>query len=588
MLLIPLCLTLLLILCCASLAIVRHFLSPKAREIHVVVVTASSLLIGFTTALLPSLDVFVTAKYTQQALFLETVYLGLFTLTGVWLGILIPFSFFFAKSKSSIPLCQRVCAALQRTGIYFLVLVTLLLVGLAFRPGHETWSSEPLSQSWMSHLFDTKHQGTSAILFLTGVLATVGCTGFILYTAYGLATLPLDLIRGYKDPELERLDIETELIKIRSRLRMLDKKRSNTSGHLSTARLKLEDAISIKQQHIRALDQLGDDTNTSCCRFRLVGPCRAGVGVLLLCVTCFLTSALVLSASDPGLESASGCTTTSTTSTNANSEATAQSDNTRRFPGLGNVVKLVCQAETGYLGTLLNKPRLVNHFDESLVMLSELFPLDMVVMSGALAFMFVASLYGVLRLGLRCCVCLAVYRFKRRQTSSSAMLIFGAVVLVMALALVSQVPALAPKYATFGSQMVRGHVHCSLSDEAENNKHCTMSQIAVLLVTLVKEFPMFSHLFYLTSWLHAAVVILSLLLRGVCGGRAANFTGADFRVSTASGMDDEDSDVELAKQRLIVSDDDDEEEDDDDTWRSRRSNNTRKNSIVKTLGAAYL
>ena len=42
------------------------------------------------------------------------------------------------------------------------------------------------------------------------------------------------------------------------------------------------------------------------------------------------------------------------------------------------------------------------------------------------------------------------------------MLVFGAVCVFVALALLIQVPVLAPKYATFGPQTVRGgQLHCS-------------------------------------------------------------------------------------------------------------------------------
>jgi LMBR1 domain-containing protein 1 len=576
-----------------SLLTVRHFLSPSVRRLHVVVASAGAVFIGFTTILLPSLDVYVTSARVVPPETLQHLYLVLFSMTGVWLSAVLPLSFFFAKSNVNLPLHRRLCNAIQSTGMFIAVLVFLLITGLIFRPGHETWSSEPLTQQWMNNVFDTQHQGTSALLFLTGVLASIGCFGFILYTAYGMATLPLDLIRGYKDSELERLEVETESIQIKSRLRQLEKQKKASNR---AAVMKLEQALDIKRQHIRALDQLTNGKS----RVRLIGPCRVIAGSLLLGITCLLTCALMLSASDPGLEDASGCrgsgaagaaggggagggAAAAGASSNSPSAAVAAAGNIV-VGSINNVVKLVCQAETGYLGTLLNKPQLFNPFDEVLVYLSSFFPLDLVVLSGALAFMFAASLYGVLRLGLRCCVCLAVYRFKRKGTSSSAILVFGAVAMFISLALLVQVPALAPKYATFGQQTVGGTVHCSLSDEAKEstalngrpasdlngvmmtgskNAHCTMSQVAVLLVTLVKEFPIYSHIFYVTSWLHAIVVGLSLLWRSCCGGKASNFTDNDFNVMGGDVDEgDVDSDVELASKRGLLSMEEDEMEED--------------------------
>ena len=562
-----------------SLLTVRHFLSPSARQLHVVVASAGALCIGFTTVLLPSFDVYVSATHAVDSDSVHTIYLFLFAVTGLWLGAVLPFSFFFAtsaKSSPSMPVCRRLCNTLQSTALFLLVLVVLLVAGLVVRPGHETWSAKPLTQHWMDKVFDTKHQGTSALLFLIGVLASVGCVGFIVYTGYGMATVPLDLIRGYKDPELERLEVETKLIQLKSRLRKLDKKNVNNKKQQHWNQL--NQTLGIKRQHIRALDRLSEGGGTSCWGVRLVGPCRIVVGSLLLVVTCVLTSALVLSASDPGLENASGCLTVTG----------------KQKIDLSNVKQVLCQAETGYLGTLLNKPQLFNPFDALLVKMSFWFPLDMMVLSCTLAYLFFASLYGVLRLGLRCCVCLAVYRFQRRATSSSAMLVLGAVQLFVALALLVQVPVLAPKYATFGKQTVGGTVHCSSSDGADDwtQEQCTMSQVAVLLVTLVKEFPVYSHIFYITSWLHAVVVGLSLLLRCCCGGRADNFTDNDFysmdeHSSVGGGGGDRgeyDSDVELAsKQSLLAAMDSEEPWD----WNNRRKASGSSRSKFGSLANKY-
>ncbi len=615
----------------ASVLVVRHFLAPRERHLHVIIASSAALFVGFWSALLPSLDVYASASGRIGPASLRDVYLVLFATIVAMLSLVLPFSFFFAKGGSSNSNSSRsnsrrsnssnssnntagagvlgqVCAALRRTAVFVAAMGLALLAGLAFRPGHETWSTQALTQNWMDRVFDTEHQGSEALLFLTGGLATAGFCGVVLYTAYGMAAMPLSFIRGYKDPELERIEVETELVRLRSRLRVLERKRSAPSDKSRATKLKLQGRVATKRQHMRALDNLADRDSRACCCFRVAGPCRVLVGVLLLAATCMLTTAIVLSASDPGLESAAGCVDTrdsgggggdggsdgpgnggggssnaavaaGTGTAGVSSPPTSLLGNVTSVADVGaQVIRLVCQAETGYLGTLLNKPRLFNPFDETLVYLADTFPLDLVVMSGALAFMFAASLYGVSRLGLRCCVCLAVYRFRRKATSASAMLVFGAVSMTVGLALLVQVPALAPKYATFGPQTSHGSkVHCSLADEmpgavsrvdrvsgegggghggggaaGKSGPHCVMSEVAVLLVQMTRGYPVFSHIFYLASWLYASVVVLSLLLRGCCGARAPNFTDFDFDGEDASGSDGGD-DVEMSRGLLSSS-----------------------------------
>ena len=211
-----------------SLLTTRHFLAPKdRRKPHVVFASAGALMLGFTTVLVPSLDVYATSTDSVNSIVLRNAYVCLFIVTSTWLGFVLPFTFFYARSETRASranqanqanqarrpqqhatisvVCHRLCSALRSTLIYVVIVVFLLLLGLTFRPGHETWSKERWTQNWMDHLFDTQHQGTSSVLFLTGVLACAGCFGFVVYTAYGMATLPLDLVSENKVKLLNNL-----------------------------------------------------------------------------------------------------------------------------------------------------------------------------------------------------------------------------------------------------------------------------------------------------------------------------------------------------------------------------------------------
>ena len=199
-------------------------------------------------------------------------------------------------------------------------------------------------------------------------------------------------IRGYKDSELERLEVEMEVTQIQSRMRTLERKSKSRWGSSSSSKEKqataslllLHDALDVKKQHIRALESLDSNSSSICCCFRCVGSLRLIFGMFLLLLTLTLATSLLLSASDPGFEDASGCGGSSgsgevvvdvdiTAGTAAGNSAAAaagsstSSTNPATTTGIDQVVKLVCEAETGYLGTLLNKPRLFNPFDETLV-----------------------------------------------------------------------------------------------------------------------------------------------------------------------------------------------------------------------------
>jgi hypothetical protein len=131
-------------------------------------------------------------------------------------------------------------------------------------------------------------------------------------------------------------------------------------------------------------------------------------------------------------------------------------------------------------------------------------------------------------------------------------------------------------------------------------RKCTMSQVATLLVTLVKEYPVYSHVFYLASLLHVVVIIFSLLYRFCCGHRANNFTDNDFsarRTLLDEVEDDEieedggESDLELASKQWLMSDEGDTERRGGNSGRSSSSGSSggggRGRSIARSLGSTY-
>lgn len=48
---------------------------------------------------------------------------------------------------------------------------------------------------WVKKLFDVDHAGESAISFGMAIFTVMGGTFWIIYGGYGLASLPIDLVR---------------------------------------------------------------------------------------------------------------------------------------------------------------------------------------------------------------------------------------------------------------------------------------------------------------------------------------------------------------------------------------------------------
>ena len=74
-------------------------------------------------------------------------------------------------------------------------------------------------------MLDTDHAGSAAILFTMGILAVCGTILWLIFTAYGLAALPMSLLKGKKRLGDEVLDVEQRLVKVRHELKALSAKR---------------------------------------------------------------------------------------------------------------------------------------------------------------------------------------------------------------------------------------------------------------------------------------------------------------------------------------------------------------------------
>ena len=133
----------------------------------------------------------------------------------------------------------------------------------------------------------------------------------------------------------------------------------------------------------------------------------------------------------------------------------------------------------------------------------------------------------------------------------------------ISLAIIVQLGSIAPQYTTFGPQHfsddmavpgAKGTVNvkrCTLENDLEGivlnekgvnigkgMKHCTMSQVALLLIQMVKIYPIFSHVFFASSWFFVLIFIVSLTCNGMCGKKSPNFLTTDFE-------DDEDIGISL-------------------------------------------
>eukprot|EP00499_Haloplacidia_sp_CaronLabIsolate_P003198 CAMPEP_0196771456 /NCGR_PEP_ID=MMETSP1104-20130614/1696_1 /TAXON_ID=33652 /ORGANISM="Cafeteria sp., Strain Caron Lab Isolate" /LENGTH=546 /DNA_ID=CAMNT_0042141577 /DNA_START=81 /DNA_END=1721 /DNA_ORIENTATION=+ len=497
-----------------SLCIVKHFSDPCDSPAKVILTNALTLTLALLSCFALPLDVYATSLSLSNVAFMKNAYFVVFALVVLWVCLVVPFNYFYVEEEADedAPTCERMGNAAKYTAFFFLAMLLLCVIGLALRPGHETWVNQPGNAKWIRDVFDLEHAGESALMFMIACLICLGSAGWVVYVGYGIIAMPMNLIRGRKSLGETRMELEQDLAKVRERVRQLQSKpRPRRRDLIELARLQ-------KQERILSLT---DDSLASIrvgCVSRclaLLTPFRVLLGVLLLGVSLAVLTSLALSSVDKALHS-------------------------------------VCGMKCGFV---VSKPAYFNPVDEALVWLAPQFPLDYAVFAGLVGFLFVSALYGVLTLGVRV-LCFRVVRVKGRATSPQGMLVACAVIMVTLLALNAELLALAPQYSSFGSQtavlvdansleqnavlakarqfttqvMADGegvggsgsgsagsggsgsssHVRCTIGGD-HGEDACAMSSMARLLNSITMGMPFFSVVFYFANWAFLGIAALTLL-----------------------------------------------------------------------------
>ena len=147
-----------------------------------------------------------------------------------------------------------------------------------------------------------------------------------------------------------------------------------------------------------------------------------------------------------------------------------------------------------------------NPMDQILTYLSWYFPLDYVALAVVALYIFVASLYGIFRVGVRF-LGMQLFKIERGRTWPQAMLLCALLMMTIILSATLELTTLAPQYATFGSQsqsQVHGdqnHHPCGLNDLAlatqaseghpGGSAGCNMSQISHIVARITVSMPFF-------------------------------------------------------------------------------------------------
>jgi LMBR1 domain-containing protein 1 len=438
--------------------------------------------VALTCVLLIPLDVYTLTYGTSIAPFMKHCYYSCFALLIFFAFVVIPFAYFFSEDViddnhwDEETCCSRTMRSIKYTSFSVIIVVVLILVGLLLEPGNDRVSSESDLMDWMNHLTDVHAgaPGARALLLVTAVLTGMGLSLCILYTGYGMAALPVSLIRGGRDLRRQRVRAEHDQERIRARKLQIQAKYSKYE-RLGRNDLRALSNLNRQEQLLqRTKEEIQMKDRSLAARIsRLLAPFRFLLGVILLILSLLIVGSLVLTSIDKAFNS-------------------------------------VCGINCGFV---LDHPRVFNPTDQMLTTLSNVFPLDYIALGIIAVYFFIASLFGILRNGIRF-MCVRVYSIEKGRTYPQALLLAALYMALMILSLAMELLTLSPQYATFGAQTfmgAAGPLPCAIAQGHKNPDGCDMSQISTIVAQITVSMPIFSLVFYVGNWLFITVFIICVV-----------------------------------------------------------------------------
>eukprot|EP00474_Spongospora_subterranea_P009670 CRZ10128.1 hypothetical protein [Spongospora subterranea] len=402
--------------------------------------------------LLP-VDVYFLGKSTPDGHdVVKVLYLGIYSFLAISAFAMLPFAYFYYEEEDgmneSLPRAYRSC----KYTISFVAAFVFLISALVLFDLH--------------HLLEEDNKSRLLDIFsvIMGIMIAIGHLGWMTYSAYGLAWLPIIMFESRKTSPSRTLASSTpnqdsELVKLHSQEEQLQARYVSLPQSAWSREDRLELA---KLQHREAQLALNCD-NYAIAQQSPSSPSLANLGRCLVGCLFFLCSVLI---------------------------ATSL---------VLSVTDKVINSKCGFFCGYKSDQTLPNPIDMLLSYASLAFPLDFICFAFIALYLFLATLTGLVQLGVRI-VFIKLYNIRAYRTKQNALLMAVWLIVFVLLAVNVQTLVLAPHYASFGSQTVVGddgrNQPCQFNDAGRN---CQVSELFKLDQLLSDNMPLLGGLLFFSN-----------------------------------------------------------------------------------------
>ncbi|KAK4565429.1 hypothetical protein LTR86_004046 [Recurvomyces mirabilis] len=452
--------------------------APSTRSIGVTTIVFLTTFALLATLLLIPVDIALTSSTTNRRLGakkdwanpnavdnivfqLKCVYYALYSLDAVLCLLVVPFTYFWCEEYDEVAaeegtqtVGSRLWGAFKYTIAFIVIALLLFFVGF-FVPVVKKARKEHPDLDYFKDLL-TENHGERALTFSIGVLMTIGTILYCLYTAPGLALLPLALIKTAPRISAPQLAATThsQLEQNRERQRQLEGRNEGREGGLEARdRRELESLVreerTLQRRSRLASEREGEGRNFFIKAYLKLGaifrPIALLAGLLLVVVALAIFASMLITSID-------------------------------------KIKNSVCGTSCGYL---LAHTQIFQPVNWILTLTARIFPIDYILWLLLTLLFFSASVVGVASIGIRF-LWITLFRIKPGKTTPNAMLTATVLLTLIVLALnYAMTMILAPQYATFGPQ-----TFCDRpSHHPDQQPNCTEHHSAVKPCTEAADNP---------------------------------------------------------------------------------------------------
>ncbi|KAF2403973.1 putative lysosomal cobalamin transporter [Trichodelitschia bisporula] len=452
--------------------------APRDRAISVTVVSIFTIGALLATVLLVPVDVALVSSTTrskdgrkkdwatpdqvESILFtLKIVYYTLYSLDAVLCLLVVPFTYFWyeeydpiAEEDGTQTVGSRLWGAFKYTTAFIAIVLTLFLVGFFIPFGKGMRNGKHMDLDYFKKLLSENH-GERALTFSLGLLVVVGTFLYVIYTASGLALLPVAMIKSAPAISVPRLaeDTSSQLEQNRERQRQLEGRAEGRDHMDSRDRRELEALVReertlVRRQRLAA--EAGGEGRTWLIRAwhkieAVFRPLKLIGGFLLMIIALIIWTSMLITGIDKARNS-------------------------------------VCKHNCGYILGHINIFQPINWI---FVVSSRVFPIDYVIFLLLTAFFFSASVVGIATVGIRF-LWVTIFRIRKGHTSPQALLLATVLLTLIVLAMNYSIAMMvAPQYTTWGSQK-----YCDLPAKHPGEQpDCSQNRAAIKYCTELAENP---------------------------------------------------------------------------------------------------